>query len=773
MSQSSVAVAPSQSIMAVLTIQSLLKNDVLLATLSSEKNERFILLGRGENENKHKKMPSLAEVAILTVRNAVEAMITIDRKGRIEGFNPAAERMFGYTAAEIIGQNVHLLLPTPHKERHEQYVCAYMATGIRRMNWSHQPLTALRKDGTVVRVDMTISEAVLEGIGRLFTSTMRVANEKPPSLLDATTDAILTVDHSGRVLTMNRATEQMFGYLHIELIGYHVHRLMCAPSAVARTSVCAYATFGHALFGCTREIKVFRQNGTAFPVELVVSVNAAEPYYVVTLRDIGQRLLDRRLLVEATSVRTAFLARVSHELRTPLNGVVGVARFLQETVLSDEQREAVTIIVQSGETLVNRVNEILDFSRIDAGHLSLEHHPFELSTTVESAVSLLVTTARVPLYIHIDRTVEVLGDAGRLQQVVVNLVGNALKFTTTGSVHLTVTTIAVGSRLRIRLSVRDTGCGIPAGLDPMDLFLPFRQADESTTRQFGGTGLGLSIVWELVRRMGGEVGAHRESVGSTFWCTLELEQGGACVESRSCYDRALLLVRDSVLEGILRDYVSSSCTVVTNTMPADLLKGSLVVIGDKHCDMAQIRALYPHAQLVGLRPPSCFSTSPVRSTVMGCWLPWPVQRTFLQTLLKKVTAEPLPRSLTDVSTGLVLLAEDNSINQKVVQMQLRKLGYRADIANDGKEVLQRLRERSTYKLILMDCHMPNMDGYECARAVRKLPMPYGQIRIVALTGGVSEWDRQRCLECGMNDFLAKPLRTEELARVVKESTLRS
>jgi len=716
-------------------------------------------------------MQSLTEVALLTVRNAVEAMITINHKGRIEGFNPAAERLFGYTAAEIIGQNVHRLVPTPHNERHDQYICAYMATGIRCMNWSHQPLTALRKDGTFVRVDMTISEAVLEGEGRYFTSTMRVANDKPPSLLDTTTDAILTVDHSGRVLTMNQATVQMVGYLPTELIGHHVHRLMCSPSAVARTSVCAYATFGHALFGCSREILVFQQNGTAVPVDLVVSTNVGEPYYVVTLRDIGQRLLERRLLTEATSVRTAFLARVSHELRTPLNGVVGMARCLQETVLTDEQREAVTIIVQSGETLVNRVNEILDFSRIEAGHLSLEHHPFELSSTLESAVSLLVTTARVPLYIHIDRTVKVLGDAGRLQQIVVNLVGNALKFTSTGSVHFTVTTIVEGSRLRIRLAVRDTGCGIPANLDPMDLFLPFRQADESTTRQFGGTGLGLSIVWELVRRMGGEVGAHRESVGSTFWCTLELEQGGACVESRICYDHALLLVRDSVLEVILRDYVSSSCTVVTNTMPAVLLRGSLVVIGDKDCDMAQIRALYPHAQLVRLRPPSCLSTSPVLAALTGSWFPWPVQRNFLQTLSKKVPTEPLPRSLTDVSTGLILLAEDNTINQKVAQMQLRRLGYRADLANDGNEVLQRLRERSTYKLILMDCHMPHLDGYDCTRAVRKLPMPYGQIRIVALTGGVSEWDRQRCLECGMNDFLTKPLRTEELARVVKESIL--
>ena len=490
----------------------------------------------------------------------------------------------------------------------------------------------------------------------------------------------------------------------------------------------------------------------------------------------------------AVVARTRFLANMSHEIRTPMNGVIGMASLLLEGDLGSKERSYAEIIRNSGESLLTIINEILDFSKYETGNVSLEEGEFKLEPLITEALDIVDHQADYKgLKLHLDMPFisarSFIGDSTRLRQVLVNLLSNAVKFTERGSVTLGVkATPLADNQLELSISVSDTGVGItPAALP--HLFDPFVQGDATTTRKFGGTGLGLAISREIVQAMGGDIDvySHPRS-GSKFKFSISLKVAGSepILQMADEANRVGLITLDDQLSEILSKRITElggQLQVMPKWQPETIDELDLIMldVGYVESSLVEDLAANPDIQLILVGP---LGKRSVFQRHQKSWLRVPMLpaqlRVALGLELENRAAENPERvkgkQLEQFNHLRVLLAEDNMINQKVAMQMLKKLGCAADIAQNGRETVHMLTENE-YDLVFMDVQMPEVDGLEATRLIRindDIIQPY----IVAMTANVMQEDREVCRAAGMNDFVAKPVRLEEVSNALRRASNR-
>ncbi len=652
-----------------------------------------------------------SEGAFLAVAEAARvAIVTTDAQGRFTYANAAAERMLGRTRDQLRGVSSTQYVAPPDRKRFIGGLDKFLAGQGRIAAGAPVAFVGRRHGGEEFPAEITLSW--FDGVdGRYVTGVVvdlservlaeaaaRAAEERWKVAVESTDDGVWDWDVEAGTLHGSRRLFEMLGFdgemlsipgqlwkdlVHPDDVGRFTADLQSHLAGTSPRYVSEYRARhqdgAYRWLLARGRIIARRADGTPTRLVGTASDNTERRQAEETLR------IAREHAERAARSKSDFLAVMSHELRTPLNGVLGMANLLAGTSLTDEQREYLDMIARSGNALLRLIDDILDFSKIEAGRVVIEQVACDIGELVRDVATLLGAPAQAK-GLHVTTSVapgtptRVVTDPGRVRQVLLNLVGNAIKFTEKGEVHVAVACEATtGTRVTLRVTVADTGIGIPVETQRL-LFERFMQADATTTRRFGGTGLGLAISKGLVERLGGRIGvASTVGQGSQFWFTL--------------------------------------ATVLAPTLPV----ASRPAPDDPDDSAESPDVVAPYASLV------------------------PGRR--------------------------VLVAEDNVVNQRVAVRMLEKLGYIADVAVDGHEAI-RMARTGGYVAILMDCHMPGVDGYAATRAIGQALPADCRPPILAMTAAANADDRDRCLAAGMDDYLRKPVQMSELRAMLDHWALK-
>ena len=801
------------------------------------------------------------------VEHMVDCIITIDDKSIIRSVNPVIEKLFGYTRDEVIGQNISMLMPEPHRSGHDGYINRYYRTGRGRCEFDHilsleveglhnigmgREVEGLHKNGELVDLYVAVSEYFVGG-KRYFTGVLRDIRERKRveqalrgseqrfrAIVDNLAALVGEMTPDGVLVEINRTALEVGGLRSQDVIGKTLDEtpwFSYKPEVQAQVREdIKRAQAGEIV---RRDIEMRIANGGLMTADcMLVPVLDARGRVVKIIPsaiDISERmrilkeLQQARLDAEqANQAKSIFLAAMSHEIRTPMNGVIGMADVLQQTSLSGYQAEMVDLIRESAFALLEIIEDILDFSKIEAGRLEIEQAPMSVTKVVEKACAMLESLAArkaVELTMFLDPAIpdEVRGDALRLRQVLVNLANNAIKFSSGRQEpgRVSVRAVLVDRSLdqaTVEFQIIDNGIGMDEETQAR-LFTSFTQGDASTTRRFGGTGLGLAISHHLVQLMGGTVNVKSApGEGSVFTVRLSFTSPLAAPAANKILDLSgisCLVVGDP--RGLADDLATylrySGATAERATDIAEACKrieqlppGLWLVIIDAGHDtppLEDLRAAFharpdvdPHFVVLehGHHQPDMEPRFVVirrgrrrherAETVDTVTVDGDVMHrdAFLRAValaagrleeeaeVRPPEIEPVavPSREQALSEGrLILVAEDNEINQKVIRQQLTLLGYAADIAANGREALERWKS-GNYMLLLTDIHMPEMDGYELTAAIRQAEEGKRRAPIIAFTANALKGEAEHCRAVGMDDYLSKPVQLAHLRAILQK-----
>jgi PAS domain S-box-containing protein len=693
--------------------------------------------------------------------------------------------------------------------------------GAWRWVYTRAKSVSLHADGRPTRIIGTVQDITARRDAEQALRESQAEARKLSLVASKTDNPVLIGSPDGKIEWVNEAFCRAMEYSLAEIAGKDPAHFLVGPEtslrtvARIRTALARGQSISTDIVGYS---KSGRKYHLQFEIQPVHGMSGKIENFIAVATDITSRVDTeqqlRRAKTEADNASRAkseFLASMSHEIRTPMNGVIGMTSLLMETPLNDEQRDFVNTIRTSGDALLTIINDILDFSKIESGKMELERSPFELSLCLEEALDLFALQAsakKLELGYHMEADVPlwIVGDVTRLRQVVVNLINNAVKFTPSGSISVHVRRVVreaefdvnaasfADTQLTLEFTVRDTGIGIPPNRIGR-LFRAFSQVDSSTTRKYGGTGLGLAISQRLCALMGGAICVESQpGQGTAFTFTIRTEtapgvsDSGFSTTPRALRDGLVLCVEDNPttqarLRGIFSTWEVECVIVPTPSAALAALSTlsrppSLLVV-----DAGEFGGPSPLALLTSIRCPR-FLLHPFGQTSPGPWsdgLPFASTTKPLRTssvvlgiiglfqsvdlgsdsrppMVERPVAEEIPLE--------VLLAEDNTVNQKVALRFLERLGYRADAVANGLEAVTTL-ERRRYDLVLMDLQMPEMDGFEATRQIRARLAANRQPKIIALTANAMHGDRELCLSAGMDDYITKPMKMHEIAAAIR------
>jgi len=752
--------------------------------------------------------------------------VTSSADGYFTSVNPAVTSILGWSVEEFLTRP---FLDMVHPDDHAATLAEVSKLGEGQVTFNFVN-RYLRRDGSYCWLDWNAvvppDEDLMYASARDITqrkaieAALEASERQTRQILETAHDAFISIDARGLITDWNPHAETIFGWSRHEVLGHELSTTIIPDGqreAHRKGMQRCLDTGEMRLLGKPLELSALHRDGREFPIELTITPLETENGVVFNafLRDITQRKKAQEELarardqaVEASRIKSMFVANVSHEIRTPMNGVIGMTALLLDTDLDDEQHEYAETISSSGEALLEIIDDILDFSKIEAGKLEVDPADFDLREAIERACGILAARAHqkgLEFVVAIDPDVPALvhGDAARLRQVVVNLVSNAIKFTAVGEIVVRVSSIPAprGASL-VRLDVSDTGIGIASHV-LQQLFKPYIQADGSTTRKYGGTGLGLAISRQVIELMGGTVGAESEpGKGSCFW--FELPLAGAAVSDDSSEEereiaglRVLVVDDNATSRRFLRRQLKSwqmSCQVADSAAHAlELLESAarsgmpyaLAMLDVNMPDVGGIdlaRAIRDRPALRDIRLilliPSGVRTAPPEDTAVNGLLSKPVRESRLYEEIQAAMAgdRPVVPSAHRVpsadpgarhggATPDILVVEDTLVNQAVAVRMLEKCGFAAHLAGNGRKALEAMSERA-YAAVLMDCQMPELDGYDTTREIRRREEGGPRIPIIAMTAHAMKGERERCLAAGMDDYLTKPLRKQTLKDVL-------